>query len=428
MKAGRIHVVGAGVAGLSAAIAATKDGGEVVVYEAAPQPGGRCRTIRPADGFAHDNGTHVLFTGNTGALRFLTTIGARDRWFEPEPSGLPVYDAPADLMRFIGLNPLSWLRESRRPYGMTLRSFARIVRLAFSSTDRPVAAIVGDCPVMHSLVEPLTTAMLNTPAAQASSKRLARALRRLGRPGAAHLLVARNGLSEDLIEPAAATLVARGGSVRAGQRLQGLMTKDARVTGLALTDRTVMLAPEDRVVLALPPGEIRRLLPMLPVPTTHQPILNVHFRIHGFDIPRFVGLTGTLAQWALVRRDHVSVTVSAAEDVIDRSSAEIAARVWREIAPALARLGLDTATDLEPESRIVKEKRATIRQAAEAQPQPPLLPFSNLALAGDWIGFLPASIESAVLSGDRAASALRIVRHTREGVRSERLSNTEDAA
>ena len=94
MTARRTHIVGAGIAGLSAALAVTADGGEAVLYEAAPQPGGRCRTLHPADGFVHDNGTHVLFTANTRALDLLKTIGARERWLEPEPEGLPVFDRP----------------------------------------------------------------------------------------------------------------------------------------------------------------------------------------------------------------------------------------------------------------------------------------------------------------------------------------------
>jgi phytoene dehydrogenase-like protein len=69
MTARRTHIVGAGIAGLSAALAVTVDGGQTVLYEAAPHPGGRCRTLHPADGFDHDNGTHVLFTANGRALR-----------------------------------------------------------------------------------------------------------------------------------------------------------------------------------------------------------------------------------------------------------------------------------------------------------------------------------------------------------------------
>ena len=72
-----IHVVGAGIAGLSAGLAATRQGESVVLYEAASQAGGRCRTLEGPGGITHDNGTHVLFTGNRAATALLTEIGAR---------------------------------------------------------------------------------------------------------------------------------------------------------------------------------------------------------------------------------------------------------------------------------------------------------------------------------------------------------------
>ncbi|EIM25138.1 hydroxysqualene dehydroxylase [Microvirga lotononidis] len=428
MTVRRTHIVGAGVAGLSAALAVTADGGAAVVYEAAPQPGGRCRTLQPADGFIHDNGTHVLFTANGRTLDLLEVIGARDRWFEPEPKGLPLYDGRTGEIQRVGLSPWSWLFPSRRPHGLTLPDLARILRLVFTAKDCPVASIIGDRPIMDSLIEPLTVAVLNTPPAQASSQRLACALRRLIRPGAGRLLVARNGLSEDLIEPAVATLTARGAAVHTGQRLRRLLTSQERVIGLALPDRTVMLGPEDRVILALPPYEVGRLLPALPVPTSFEPILNVHYRMKGLASPRFIGFSGTLAQWALVRPSHVSVTVSAADAVMDHHVDDVAARIWSDIAPALRRLGLDAETGRQPESRVVKEKRATIRQAAEELPQPPLRPLTNLALAGDWIGSLPATIESAVMAGEHAASLLRHVRCSRQTAPRDRPLKTENAA
>jgi hypothetical protein len=68
-----------------------------------------------------------------------------------------------------------------------------------------------------------------------------------------------------------------------------------------------------------------------------------------------------------------------------------------------------------PEARIVKEKRATVRQAAGDAWTPPLRPLSNLALAGDWLTPLPATIESAVTAGERAVRLLskRFVRAAR---------------
>jgi hydroxysqualene dehydroxylase len=80
--------------------------------------------------------------------------------------------------------------------------------------------------------------------------------------------------------------------------------------------------------------------------------------------------------------------------------------IWREIAPALGALGIHVGDGELSGARLVKEKRATIRQAAGPLAQPPIRPFANLVLAGDWIGSLPATIETAVVSGERAVHAL----------------------
>lgn len=428
MMARRTHIVGAGLAGLSAALAVTASGGEAVLYEAAPQAGGRCRTLSATKGFHHDNGTHVLFTANRRALAFLNTIGARHRWVEPEPAGLPVHNARTGRTRCVGLTPWSWLAPSRRPEGFSLLDLGCLFRLAFSKADRPVADLFDRRPIMESLIEPLTVAVLNTPARLASSQRLGYALRRLLRPGSGHLLVARRGLSADLVEPALRTLEARGASLLTGQRLRAVLTNQGRAIGLALSDRTVALGPEDQVVLALPPWEVARLMPELPVPERFEAILNVHYRVDGLEHPRFVGFVGTLAQWILVRQDHVSVTVSAASAVIDRGGDELADKIWREIAPVLRALGLDADAVRRPETRVVKEKRATIRQAAIPLPQPPLLPLANLALAGDWIGSLPATIENAVMTGEQAVAALDHARRTRLPAALPHSLKVEDAA
>ncbi|MGO4572269.1 hydroxysqualene dehydroxylase [Microvirga sp. 2TAF3] len=424
---GRTHIVGAGIAGLSAALSVTEQGGETLIYEAAPQAGGRCRTIHPGDGFEHDNGTHVIFSANRRTLALLKTVGARDRWIEPEPEGIPIHDARTGRTRQVGLSPWSWLDPAYRPDGLAVSDLASILRLAFSSSDRPVGAVIGQRQIMESLIEPLTIAVLNTPVTEASSLRLGQALRRFLRPGASRLLVAGQGLSEDMVEPALRVLRSRGATLLKGQRLRSILTNGERVIGLALTDHTVALRAGDQVVLALPPWEVERLLPGLAVPQRFEPILNVHFRMSGPNHPRFIGFTGTLAQWALIRASHVSVTVSAAQTAIGRDTEDLAGQIWREIVPGLQDLGLAATASRQPESRIVKEKRATIRQAAGLLPQPPIRPLDNLALAGDWLGTLPATIESAVTAGERAIS---ILHHARPGcpfVALENLRKTEGA-
>jgi len=80
MAGGTVHIVGAGLAGLAAAVGLVGTGREVVVHELAPQAGGRCRSyFEPALGLTIDNGNHLLLSANHAALSFLTTIGSEDK-------------------------------------------------------------------------------------------------------------------------------------------------------------------------------------------------------------------------------------------------------------------------------------------------------------------------------------------------------------
>lgn len=400
-----VHVVGAGVAGLAAALALVRAGQRVALHEAAPVAGGRARAL--PDGT--DNGTHALLGANRAALRFLTRIGAREGWVEPEPGGLPVLDLASGSARRVALSPLNWGDAARRPEGVTLGSLLALLRLALPGPDRSVAAAFASHPkLLRALVEPLTVAALNTPVGEASARRLGAVLRRMGGRGAARLLVARHGLGPDLVAPALATLACHGANLRTGTRLRGLVQQGGRVTGLDFGEVTLPLGATDGVVLALPPWEAARLLPGLPVPLRHAPILNLHFtRIEEGPL-RFLGLLGGLAQWVLVRPTGVSVTVSAADDSVGLGEAEAAARIWPEVRQAALRFGLPGAWPVAPPpARAVRERRATPRHGLNPPPAPPRRPLPNLALAGDWtLAALPATIEAAIRSGEAAASAL----------------------
>ncbi|MGB1547473.1 MAG: FAD-dependent oxidoreductase, partial [Alphaproteobacteria bacterium] len=76
-----IHIVGAGLAGLAAAVRLAGAGRRVSLYEASDHAGGRCRSYVDATlGKRVDNGNHLLFRGNREALCYLKTIGAVDRF------------------------------------------------------------------------------------------------------------------------------------------------------------------------------------------------------------------------------------------------------------------------------------------------------------------------------------------------------------
>jgi hypothetical protein len=390
---------------LVAALRLVDQGRAVMLHEATPVAGGRCRAL--PDGT--DNGTHALMGANLAALRFLADIGAREGWVEAEPEGLPVFDLADDSARRIAASPLAWRDPAKRPPGLSASAFAALLRLTLPIGDRPVAEVMAAHPALYrALIEPLTVAALNTPGHEASSARLGVVLRRLGRPGAGAVLVAREGLGPDLISPALGALQKAGVTTRFGARLRAMTEAEGRIIALHFGDDSISLDPRDQIVLALPPWEVARLIPKLRVPERHAPILNLHFAHQTAGPVRFIGVLGGLTQWVLVRPSGVSVTVSAADAEVEEQAPDLAPRAWAEICAAVKAFGVPGEwPEAPPAMRAVKERRATPRHAVGMPPQPPRQIYRNLVLAGDWTWpRLPATIEAAVLSGEAAVKDL----------------------
>ena len=88
----KAQVIGAGLAGLSAAVALAKAGVAVQVSEAAAQAGGRCRSyFDPQLGAVIDNGNHLVMSGNFAVYDYLETIG----WNKQPPAP----ELPANVVR-----------------------------------------------------------------------------------------------------------------------------------------------------------------------------------------------------------------------------------------------------------------------------------------------------------------------------------------
>ena len=187
-----------------------------------------------------------------------------------------------------------------------------------------------------------------------------------------------------------------------------MRTEANRVVGLETQEGLVPVVKGDVVVLAVPAPVAQGLLPWLTVPDAFEAILNIHFKLdavpHGaLAQAGFLGVIGGVAEWIFIKPGVVSVTISAANRLVDRTSAEIATLVWPDVCAAL-----DLSAEMPP-VRVVKERRATFAAtAAQEKRRPPTrTPFVNLALAGDWTATgLPATIEGAIRSGQAAAAML----------------------
>jgi len=413
----RVHIVGAGLAGLACAVALARRGIAVTLYEAAGHAGGRCRSYHDARlDCLVDNGNHILLSANSAALSYLAEIGAGDSLTGPAEAAFPFYDLGSGARWVVRPNDgrLPWwiFSAARRVPGSRPGGYLAGQRLARAGPAATVAECFDrDDPLWRRFWEPLTVAALNTAPHEASARLLWLVLREtFGRGGAAcRPLIAREGLGPSFVDPAVALLRRAGAEIRFNRRLRTLDRTAERVTHLRFGTETVALAAGDRAVLAVPPVAAAELLPGLRAPMEMRPIVNAHIRLP--RPPRLppgltpalplLGLIGGLGQWLVLRGAVASLTISAAAGAVEQSAESLSARLWAETARAL---------DLDPVPmplvRVVKERRATFAQtpAALARRPPARTGWANLALAGDWTdtGY-PATIESAVRSGRAAA-------------------------
>jgi hydroxysqualene dehydroxylase len=409
----RVHVVGAGLAGLAAATRLAACGKAVEVHEMAASAGGRCRSfVDPSLGCTIDNGNHLLLSGNTAALAYLARIGAAGSLTGPQHAAFDFVDLASGERWQVRPNrgrlPFWLLRPSRRVAGTRALDYLALRRLL----DPPAWATVGDVvdpasTLYRRFIEPLAVATLNTPAADASARLFAAVLRQAVLAGAAACrpLVARDSLTASFVTPAVGWLEKRGAPVQTSRRLRRLVERDGRVVALDFGAHERQLGPLDSVVLALPATAAADLAPWLKAPTAHSAILNIHYRLDGpAPASPLLGLVGGFAEWLFRRGDVVSVTVSAADAHVEAPAEALAARAWVDVARALR---IDAP--MPRRFRVIKERRATFRQTPAALGQRPKARtrLANLLLAGDWTDTgLPATIEGAVRSGEHAAALI----------------------
>jgi squalene-associated FAD-dependent desaturase len=406
-----IHVVGAGLAGLAAAIRLSGHA-RVVVHEAAGHAGGRCRSYFDATlGMDIDNGNHMVLSGNSATMAYLGRIGSASELTGPARSEFAFADLATGERWKLALNdgalPWWFLLPSRRIPHTRPADYLAVARLLNAGSTTTIAELLGASgPLYARLWRPFLLAALNTDPAEASA-RLARAIimETLARGGrACRPRVAANGLSRAFVDPAVQTLEKQGASFFFGHRLRALDFAGDRLEALDFGDEKVTLAPADGLVLAVPSQIATTLVPKLAGPSVFNAIVNAHFKIApppGF--PAILGVIDANVEWLFAFPDRLSVTISSANRFLDVPRETLAAELWREVA---ALTGL--AAELPP-WQIVKERRATFAALPEedAKRPPAKTQWSNLALAGDWIANgLPATIEGAIRSGNTAAHIL----------------------
>ena len=406
----KVHIVGAGLAGLSAALQLTLAKEQVIVYEAAPFAGGRCRSFMDRElGCRIDNGNHLVLSGNVAVHDYLFLSGALDTMGGPKEPIFPFMDLETGE-RWIahpnnGKIPWWIFNKNRRVAGTRPSDYLSSLKVMLAGQSSTVGECLNPTTTLYRRFwEPFVIGALNTEPEIASTQLLANILSQTFALGgrACIPLIPKVGLTETFIDPCLKVLAEHGTLLHFSHRLRSLTLENKTIRELNFNGHVVEVQPQDWVILALPAWVLREIMPDISTPTDFRSIINAHYRV---AVPNnhagFTGMIGGVAEWAFVRDDVVSVTISCAERHNDQAVRNMAARVWEDLA---------TLYDLDPTKvpphRIFKEKYATF---AATPAQNALRPhaftkWNNLALAGEWTATgLPSTIEGALRSGVKAA-------------------------
>jgi hydroxysqualene dehydroxylase len=358
-----------------------------------------------------DNGNHLLLSGNRAALGYLHSIGAEQRLIGPAHAEFSFADLGSGARWTLRMNdgpiPFWVFDPARRVPDTGVLDYLPLARLLWAPPGKSVGEVIACKGTLYErLVEPLLLAALNIDAPDGSARLAGAIVRETLAVGgrACRPLIAREGLGSTLIEPALAYLQNRGAAVRMEHQLRALRLAAERVEALDFGSETITLGADDAVILAVPPYIASSLLRDLQVPTEFRAIVNAHFRIEPPAAqPAIMGVLNATTQWLFAFPGRLSVTISAGDRLIDAPREELAKKIWSELATLT---GLPAEL---PPWQIVRERRATFAAspAQDARRPGAVTKRRNLVLAGDWTDTgLPATIEGAIRSGNRAAGII----------------------
>lgn len=411
----RFAVIGAGYAGVAAAVELAAAGRRVDVFEASRVPGGRARATR-IEGFTVDNGQHILVGAYSETLRLMRAVGADPgrllkrtplRFEFPGEFLMQAPHLPAPLHTALALllaRGLNWTEKL---------AAIRLMRCLQGDgyrvqPDRTVDEWLDAQRIpprqRRLLWEPLCIAALNTPASRASAQVLANVLRDSlgGSRAASDMLLPQVDLGALFPEPGANFVRQRGGSVHFGRRVTALRRDQA---GWRVDDD----GPYAHIVLAVAPYHLQALLPELGAATAHfewEPIVTSYLaypatvRLPG----AMLGVDSGLAQWLFDRgqlcgqHGLIAAVISAHGRHLELPTMQLERGIHAEIARIVP--GLPEPLRVQT----ITEKRATFACVPGlARPQARTT-LPGIWLAGDYVaGDYPATLEGAVRSGVHAA-------------------------
>ncbi|MCK4865505.1 MAG: hydroxysqualene dehydroxylase HpnE [Gammaproteobacteria bacterium] len=430
-----VVVIGAGWAGLAAAVRLTERGFKVSLFESAKQAGGRARAVS-FDNHNVDNGQHLLIGAYTECLSLMQTVGINTSTsLKRLPLLLTVIDKKSSTLKLKAPAlpaPLHLLYALFTAKGLKLKD--RIAAINFGlylkknnyqlEQDISVETLfqrTGQTDILVRLLwEPLCLSTMNTPIKAASANVFMNVFKDAftNKRKDADLLVPTVDLSNLFPNAAVKYIEDHGGKVYLKSRIENIEVDNNQVTSVTTkTDNTLQTFNTSKVIVATAPQNIKKLI------ADHSELNNINKNIEQFNYEpivtvylqyskntrlkqAMVGLSSTLSQWAFDRgifcnqNGLISVVISCNGPHMAMDDDTLTQTVHDEIAM------LFTTKPALTKSFVIREKRATFACTVNINDIRPKNETSikGLFLAGDYTdtGY-PATLEGAVRSGLAAA-------------------------
>lgn len=423
----KVAIIGAGLAGVTAAHKLLQYGHQVCLFEAAPQAGGRARGVAH-DTTILDNGQHLCLGAYHATLTLLREAGLEtDKVFMRLPLALHMHDGaqrmslvtsawlPAPLHLLWGLltargldwhskwRAICWMQQLKQQ-AFTLAQEVTVAELLAQGQQTTLAT--------RTLWEPLCLAALNTPISLASAQVFLNVLRDSFQylRQDSDFLIMRADLPSALVQPLLLHVQALGGEVRLRSTVTAIETSG---TG-CLVSTAAGAEAFDEVIVAVGPHQLKTIASELALPAfDYQPITTVYLQYSAETrLPSpIMGLCHGLAQWVFDRgqccgQAGLLAVVISAHPPLTTVKASLVAQCIDEINQALSAYGI--RLEHTPHwSQVITEKRATFSCTPGVQRPTTHTSHPHIFLAGDYIaGPYPATIEGAVRSGFAAAQAI----------------------
>ena len=426
-----VIIIGAGWAGLAAAVELTQKGHQVIVYEAAKQAGGRARAV-PYKNETVDNGQHIFVGAYRETLKLMKAVGIDihsalirlplslttiDKSKAELRLKAPPLPAPLHLLFALlfakGLNFKQ--RRAAIRFGLTLRKYNYHLREDISleallmKTRQPGV-------LTWQLWEPLCLAILNTPIHEASANIFMQVFKDAftKKRQDADLLLPTSDLSQLFPDAAIQYIKNNGGEIHYQTRIESIEITNQQISGVSTK---AGLIKTSQLILASAPQNVNKILPDHPHLAAlknniehfqYEPIVTVYLQYpENIRLPQMMlGMSSTLSQWVFDRGQLCqqpglfSVVISSHGEHMSMDDDKLTQVIHAEISSLL-----ETKPEL-VNSFIIREKRATFACVVNINSIRPgnETGISGLYLAGDYTDTqYPATLEGAVRSGLSAA-------------------------